>query len=59
MVYGEDLFLYSVSVDSVDDFGEYVCMVENEVGKFKKNYIFEIWFLGNEYGNIIRLFKSF
>ena len=58
LAYGEDSLSYSVSVDSVDDFGEYVCMAENEVGKSKKNYTFEIRSSGNEYGNTIRLFKS-
>lgn len=33
---------YSVPVDSVDDFGEYVCMAENEVKVSSKNYTFEI-----------------
>ena len=58
LAYGEDSLSYSVSVDSVDDFGEYVCMAENEVGKSKKNYTFEIRSSGNEYGNTIRPFKS-
>ena len=58
LAYGEDSLSYSVSVDSVDDFGEYVCMAENEVGKSKKNYTFAIRSSGNEYGNTIRPFKS-
>ena len=33
---------YSVTVDSVDDFGEYVCAAENEVNASSKNYTFEI-----------------
>lgn len=58
LAYGEDSLSYSVSIDSVDDFGEYICMAENEVGKSKKNYTFEIRSSGNEYGNTIRPFKS-
>ena len=58
LAYGEDSLSYSVSVDSVDDFGEYVCMAGNEVGKSKKNYTFEIRSSGNEYGNTIGPFKS-
>ncbi|XP_022805350.1 hemicentin-1-like [Stylophora pistillata] len=42
LAYSKDSLSYSVSVDSVDDFGEYVCMAENEVGKSKQNYTFEI-----------------
>ena len=53
LAYGEDSLSYSVSVDSVDDFGEYICMAENEVGKSKKNYTFEIRSSGNEYGKAI------
>lgn len=34
LVSSKEFFLYSVIVDSVDDFGEYVCMVENEVKVF-------------------------
>ena len=33
---------YSVKVDSLDDFGEYVCMAENEVKVSSKSYTFEI-----------------
>lgn len=33
---------YSVTVDSVDDFGEYVCTAENEVKVSSQNYTFEI-----------------
>lgn len=33
---------YSVTVDSMDDFGKYVCMAENDVGLSSKNYTFEI-----------------
>ena len=43
----EDTLSYSVTIDSVGDFGEYVCMAENEVGKSTKNYTFEITSSGN------------
>ena len=33
---------YSVTVDTVDDFGEYVCTAANEVKVSSKNYTFEI-----------------
>ena len=40
---------YSVTVDSVDDFGEYVCTAENEVNVSSENYTFEIISSGTVY----------
>ena len=38
---------FSVTVDSLDDFGEYVCIAENDVNVASKNYTFEIRSSGN------------
>lgn len=46
VVVGIELVWVEIFIDSVDDYGVYYCVVDNVVGCFKLNYIFEIRCLG-------------